>query len=305
MPARSSPQISLDTLAIDIGGTGLKASVLDGRGQMEHARVRTDTPYPLSPERLVLELQNLIAPLPRFERISVGFPGMVRGGRILSAPHFVSPDGPGGVPAPKLVRAWQDFDLAAALERVTGKPVKVANDADVQGAAVVTGRDFEAVVTLGTGFGSAFFDEGRLLPHFELAHHPLRKAKSYNEVLGEAARRKAGTKKWRSRVFDAIETLRALTFFDHCFIGGGNSARLGDDLPRGVSVVDNSAGILGGIKLWEVTAAPAGTLRRSPRSASAPATNAGSAAPGSAPGDGRRPPARRSRSANPPPAPTD
>jgi polyphosphate glucokinase len=205
---------------------------------------------------LVLELQDLIAQLPPFDRVSAGFPGMVRKGQILSAPHFVSPDGPGGSPAPKLVRAWHRFDLAAALEQLTGKPARVANDADLQGAAVIEGKGFEAVITLGTGVGTAFFDDGRLLPHFEFAHHPLRKGQSYNDVLGEAARRRSGTRKWRVRVMEMIETMRALTFFDHCFIGGGNSARLGSDLPEGVSVVDNAAGILGGIKLWEVTATP-------------------------------------------------
>lgn len=253
MAANTSPDRPLDTLAIDIGGTGLKASVLDPTGAMEHARVRIDTPYPLSPQKLILELQDLIAELPPFDRVSVGFPGMVRNGQILSAPHFVSPEGPGGQPAPKLVQAWQHFDLAAALEDATGKPTKVANDADLQGAAVIEGKGFELVVTLGTGVGTAFFMEGQLLPHLEFAHHPLRKGLTYNEVLGEAARRKAGNKKWKTRVWETVETLRALCFFDHCYVGGGNSARLGPELPEGVTLVDNSAGIIGGIKLWEVT----------------------------------------------------
>ena len=258
MAANTSPQTPVNTLAIDIGGTGLKASVLDATGRMEHDRVRVDTPYPLSPQKLVLELQGLISQLPPFDRISVGFPGMVRGGRILSAPHFISPDGPSGTPAPKLVRAWQKFDLAGALEDITGKPTKVANDADVQGAAVIEGKGFELVVTLGTGVGTAFFSEGQLVPHFEFAHHPLQKGKTYNELIGDAARKKIGNKKWRPRVMDMIETLRALCFFDHCFIGGGNATRLGSDLPEGVSLVDNSAGILGGIKLWDVTRGHAG-----------------------------------------------
>lgn len=269
---RSGP---VDTLAIDIGGTGLKASVLDFSGRMEHARARMDTPYPLSPQKLVMELQKLIAELPPFDRVSVGFPGMVRSGRILSAPHFVSPEGPGGVPAQKLVRAWHDFDLAAALEQATGRPAKVANDADVQGAAVVKGQGFEAVITLGTGVGSAFFSEGQLLPHFELAHHPLRRGETYNEVLGEAARKKAGNEKWAKRVYETVEVIRALTFFDHCYIGGGNSARLGPDLPDAVTLVDNSAGIVGGIKLWERTQGAAGEVAaRSPRPArrAAPST---------------------------------
>lgn len=252
MPKPLAGRSTTDTLAIDIGGTGLKASVLDPTGQMEHARVRTPTPYPLPPQKLVDTLVALIAQLPNFDRVSVGFPGMVRAGRILSAPHFVSPDGPGGAPAPKLVKAWGSFDLENALRDATGKPTKVANDADVQGAAVVQGAGFEAVITLGTGVGTAFFMDGHLLPHMEFAHHPFHKSATYNEYLGEAARKKAGNAKWRERVLQAIATMKALTFYDHLFIGGGNSERLRDlTLPADVSLVSNDAGILGGIKLWE------------------------------------------------------
>lgn len=252
-PAKRSrpPARPLATLAIDIGGTGLKASVLDEAGQMERDRVRIPTPYPLSPQKLVTVLEDLIKPLPAFDRVSVGFPGMVRGGHILSAPHFVSPDGPGGTPVPKLVRAWARFDLESELARVTGKPTRVANDADLQGSAVVQGKGFEVVLTLGTGVGTAFFLEGKLLPHLEFSHVTFRKGSTYNDELGDAARNTIGNKKWQKRVLEVIDTFRALTFFDHCYIGGGNSARLTVDLPSDVTLVDNSAGILGGIKLWE------------------------------------------------------
>jgi polyphosphate glucokinase len=252
--SRRVPSRPQATLAIDIGGTGLKASVLDSAGELEHDRVRIPTPYPLSPQKLVTVLEDLIKPLPPFDRVSVGFPGMVRDGRILSAPHFVSPDGPHGTPVPKLVSAWARFDLEAELARVTGKPTKVANDADIQGAAVVTGTGFEVALTLGTGVGSAFFLHGQLLPHFEFAHTPFRKGRSYNEELGEAARKAIGTRKWQGRVLEAVDTFRALVFFDHLFIGGGNSSRLTVELPPDVSLVDNRAGLLGGIKLWERTA---------------------------------------------------
>ena len=270
----------LTTLSVDIGGTGLKASVLDATGQMEHGRVRTPTPYPLSPERLVTELQGLIAQLPPFDRISVGFPGMVRGGHILSAPHFVSAQGPGGSPTPKLVKAWSSFDLETALQTATGKPTKVANDADIQGAAVVKGKGFEAVITLGTGVGTAFFLEGQLLPHFEFAHHPLRKGGTYNDALGDATRKRIGQKKWQKRVLEALETMRALTFFDVCYLGGGNSVRVGGVLPAGIVVVDNDAGILGGIKLWERTQPPSTTATTAVTTRSGPrATTAKAATP--------------------------
>jgi polyphosphate glucokinase len=214
-------------------------------------RVRVPTPYPCPPAVLLDSLASLAAQLPEFDRIAAGFPGMVRRGRVLSAPHFITRKGPGTQVDPKLVRLWARFDLAAALAKRLGKPAKLANDADIQGAAVAKGKGLELVVTLGTGVGTALFDEGLLMPHLELAHHPLHKGGTYNERLGEAARKRVGTRRWSKRVHRAIETLRALTFFDHCYVGGGNAARIRGALAPGVSTVDNAAGVRGGISLWE------------------------------------------------------
>jgi polyphosphate glucokinase len=238
------------TLAIDIGGTGLKASVLDAHGAMVADRVVVKTTYPCPPSKLVDMLVALVAPLPDAARVSAGFPGMVRKGVVLSAPHFVTEAGPGTKVDDDLVKQWDQFDLAGALKKRLGKPTKVANDADLQGAAVVSGKGLELVITLGTGVGSAFFYDGRLMPHLELAHHPFRKGETYNEQLGEVARKEIGNARWNKRVRRAVDTLRALSFFDHCYIGGGNSKHLVGDLADDVSTVDNTAGILGGIKLW-------------------------------------------------------
>lgn len=240
------------TLAIDIGGTGLKASVLDADGAMVADRVRVDTTYPTSPTKLVDDLAALVAPLPKAARASAGFPGMVRTGKVLSAPHFVTVGGPGTDVDPDLRRAWDHFDLAAALTERLGIQTRVANDADLQGAAVVHGAGLELVVTLGTGFGTALFYQGRLVPHLELAHHPFRKGQTYNEQIGEEARKEIGDERWNKRVLKAIANMRAIFFFDHLYVGGGNSRRLvRDRLDDDVTIVDNSAGILGGIKLWE------------------------------------------------------
>jgi polyphosphate glucokinase len=251
--AGRGPQAPLNTLAIDVGGTGLKASVLDETGKMEHDRVRVPTPYPLTPQKLIASIADLSKSLPEYDRISVGFPGMVRAGHILSAPHFVCPKGPGSKTSKELINAWTGFDLQHSVGVALGKPTRVANDADLQGSAVVKGDGLEVVLTLGTGFGSAVFYEGKLMPHIELAHHPFLKGKEYNEVVGDAARAKVGKKEWNERVAAAIEAVRALLFFDHCFVGGGNSSKVTFDLPDDVTLVDNNAGILGGIKLWERT----------------------------------------------------
>jgi polyphosphate glucokinase len=243
------------TIAIDVGGTGLKADVLDKDGVTVAARVRVPTTYPMPPHELVSTLTKLVAKLPQGDRVSCGFPGMVREGHVLSAPHFVLTKGPGSKTDPKLFAAWSDFDLAGRLAKSIGKPCRVANDADVQGLAVVKGKGFEAVITLGTGFGTAFFMDGSLMPHLEFSHLEFRKGDTFNEQVGEAARKKVGDEQWNKRVRKAIAYLDALCFFDHLYIGGGNAGRvnrrdLGDVLER-ITVVDNSAGILGGIKLWD------------------------------------------------------
>lgn len=241
------------TLAIDIGASGLKASVLDATGAMVVERVRVETTYPCLPDALVAALARLVAPLPAFDRVAVGFPGMVRNGRTLSASNFATVSGPGSKVSRELAVAWERFDLAGALETAFDRPTKVVNDADMQGAAVVAGKGLELVVTLGTGFGTAVFVDSRLLPHLEVSHHPFRKGETYDEALGEAGRRRVGTKKWNQRVRHALETLDALFYYDAVYVGGGNSARVTVDLGPKATLVDNAAGILGGIKIWDCT----------------------------------------------------
>jgi polyphosphate glucokinase len=209
----------------------------------------------MPPDLLVEKLVGLAKKLPDADRISAGFPGMVRRGIVLSAPHFVCETGPATQTSPKLQKAWAGFDLESALSKALGKPCRVANDADVQGAAVVKGVGYEVVITLGTGFGTAFFMDGRLMPHMEFAHVDFAKDQSFNERLGEPVRKKIGDKKWNKRAREMIAYLDTLTIFDHLYIGGGNAPRinrrdLGEVLER-ITVVDNSAGIMGGIKLWE------------------------------------------------------
>jgi len=239
------------TLAFDIGGTGLKASVLDAAGKMLADRVRVATKYPCPPTAMIEALGALAAPLPAFDRISAGFPGVVREGKVRTAPHFVTKKGPGSAVDPHLLEAWTGFDLAGALTEQFHKPARVANDADLQGLEVVRGTGLEMVVTLGTGVGTAIFWHGVLAPHLELAHHPFRKGETYNEQLGAAALERIGASKWRRRVREAIVNFRVLVNFDHLYLGGGNSGIMAGHVGEDVTIVDNVAGILGGIKLWE------------------------------------------------------
>jgi len=240
------------TLAVDIGGTGLKASVLDANGNMVAPRVKIPTPYPNPPEQLVASLTELVTSLPKAERASAGFPGMVRDGMVLTAPSFSCVQGTGSPVDPALVEKWTRFNLSAELTKVFNIPTKVANDADIQSVAVVSGKGLELTVTLGTGFGTGMLYNGQLLPHLEISHLIFRKNETFDQQLGQAARKEIGNKRWNKRVLKAIDVMRTLMAFDHLYLGGGNSQHvLAETLPDDVTIVSNSAGILGGIDLWE------------------------------------------------------
>jgi polyphosphate glucokinase len=226
------------TLAIDVGGSHVKASVLDRRGRLLHERARVDTPKGVTPARLVSIAAELAEHLPPFDRISVGFPGVVRKGVILTAPNLGT-------------KRFAGFNLEGALSKRLGKPARVCNDADVQGFAAIKGKGVEVVITLGTGFGSSIFMDGRLGPHLELAHHCFRNGCTYEEELGDAAFKSHKKRKWNKHLKLAIETLRGLTWFDHLYIGGGNARHIDFALPKNVTVVDNVAGIIGGVRLWD------------------------------------------------------
>jgi polyphosphate glucokinase len=228
-------------LAIDVGGTGLKAAIIDADGQMKTERVRVPTPHPCTPDQLVDALVKLVEPLVAQEPatlMSIGFPGVVRNNRILTAPHFG-------------LEGWHDIPLADSLaQRLGGLPVRMINDAEMQGFAAIEGHGLEFVLTLGTGAGTAMFRDGELMPHLELAHHPVSKNRAYDEYIGDAAREKAGNKRWNRRVEKVIGILSSLVNYDKLWIGGGNAARLTIDLPANVATVSNDAGIEGGARLW-------------------------------------------------------
>jgi polyphosphate glucokinase len=240
--ARPASKTRPRTLGIDVGGSHIKGAVLDPRGRMVTERIKVDTPDDLRPAKLVSIVAELARELGPFERVSVGFPGVVRDGAVRTAPNLGT-------------ERFRGFPLARKLSQKLGRPVRVANDADVQGLGAITGKGIEVVVTLGTGFGSALFCNGQLAPHLELGHHPFRDQHTYEDLLGAEGLRKRGTARWNRDVMRAIETLRALVDFDHLYIGGGNARRLTIDLPPDVSVVSNDAGIWGGVQLWNQNSA--------------------------------------------------
>jgi polyphosphate glucokinase len=248
------PDAALRTLAVDCGGGGIKASVLDEAGTMHVPPIRVATPYPLPPERLVETVVSLAAELPTAHRATVGMPGMIRHGVVVSTPHYVTRAGPRTAVVPELVTAWSGRDMSQAFSVALGYPAIVLNDAEVHGAGVVSGSGLELVLTLGTGLGSALFDGGVLAPHMELSHAPVRRGTTYDGWLGEHERRRIGNGAWSRRVHRALDGLRPVFQWDRLYLGGGNARRIspavlaaiGDD----VVVVPNSAGIVGGVRAW-------------------------------------------------------
>jgi polyphosphate glucokinase len=226
----------MDTLAVDIGGTGIKVMVLDASGKSITERERLETPHPATPDAVVAIIMELASRMPRFDRISVGFPGVVRQGVIDTAANLDS--------------SWIGVDLASLLEKKLTRPVRVANDADVQGFAAITGKGVELVLTLGTGLGSALFVETLLVPNLEVAHHRFRGKDTYEERLGNAALERDGRKHWNKQLLKAIAELKSLFNYDSLYLGGGNAKKVEGNLPPNVTIVPNVAGLLGGIALW-------------------------------------------------------
>jgi polyphosphate glucokinase len=224
------------TLSVDIGGTGIKTIVLDAAGKPVTERIRVDTPHPATPRAVIAAIVGLARQQGEFDRVSVGFPGVVRKGVTETAWN--------------LGKSWIGFDLDKALTGALGKPVRCCNDADVQGLGVIKGKGVELVITLGTGFGSSLFLDGRLVPNMQLAHHAGWKGKTYEDELGNKALKRAGKKKWNRRVLRAIASLQALFNYDTLYIGGGNATKIEVELPPRVKIVSNVAGLLGGIALW-------------------------------------------------------
>jgi polyphosphate glucokinase len=225
----------MKTLAVDIGGSGVKTLVVDEAGEPQTKRSRVDTPQPATPEKIVGAIAQLASDQ-TFDRVSVGFPGVVRQGIIGTAAN--------------LDASWIGFNLGTTLTEKLGKPVRVANDADIQGLGAISREGVELVITLGTGFGSALFVDGKLVPNLEMGHHPFRKDETYEEQLGRAALKAIGKKRWNRRLEKAIATLERLFNYNRLYIGGGEAKQVTLNLPANVTLVENIMGLLGGIALW-------------------------------------------------------
>ena len=261
-------------LAFDIGGTGLKASIVDPGGRFLSERRRILTPKPCPPETMVRLLAGLAKPLGRYDCITIGFPGFVRHGVVHTAPNLGTAD-------------WAGCPLESMVARKLGKPARLVNDADVQGLGAINGQGLELVVTLGTGFGTAWFLDGALLPHLEFAHVPVHREQDFDAYIGDKQRRKLGLAQWNKRVKKTLDILATVFNYEHLYIGGGNASRIRFKLPPRVSIVPNEEGMRGAAYVWN----PIGKKSRRPAEGAKKKVSASRKPPGrsSRPGKARRP----------------
>lgn len=224
------------TLCVDIGGTNIKAEILDEGGASSSEALTAPTPRPAKPDAVVDVLVTLASGR-SFERVSVGFPGVVRDGVTLTAPN--------------LAEGWEGYRLAEALEARLGRPARICNDADLAGLALIDGRGVEMVLTLGTGMGAGLYVDGRLVPNLELGHHPFGDGRTYEERISDRALAEVGVTEWKRRVIETIEQIRPVWNFRRLYLGGGNARHFSEgELPPDVALRDNRAGVLGGLRLW-------------------------------------------------------
>ncbi|WP_316794342.1 ROK family protein [Pedobacter frigoris] len=240
MPVKQKKEVSSNVLSIDIGGTSIKACILSQDGELISEFKKIPTPKDSTPEAVIAVIKELVPSLEaEFSKISIGFPGYVKCGKVQTAPNLAK-------------NKWTNIDLAQQVSNLFGKPVRLINDADQQALGIVSGKGFEIVFTVGTGFGTAMVFDGELLPHFELAHLPVTKTKDYDDYIGTKALDKIGKKDWNERLERIIEIYKTVFNYDTLYIGGGNSKHITLDLDHNIQLVTNKDGIKGGAKLWQV-----------------------------------------------------
>jgi polyphosphate glucokinase len=232
-----NPDPNEKILSIDIGGSRIKGMLLDVQGNVLIDYQRISTPKFAGPENVIDGIVQLTKNFNGFTKVSVGFPGYVRGGVVYTAPNLGT-------------NKWRKVNLSEDLSAVLRKPVRVVNDADLQGLGVSSGRGLEMVITLGTGFGTALLMNGSLLPHLEMGQHPFTRRKTYDQYIGNNAMESLGIDKWNKRLRKVLTALKTTFNYDLLYISGGNAKKITIELDKNITLVSNMDGIKGGAKLW-------------------------------------------------------
>ena len=214
----------MNLLGIDIGGSGIKGAVVDTQsGELLQKRVRLETPDKPVPEQVLRVVGQLCERLPVDGPIGCGFPGVIRGQRILTAVN--------------LHESWVGVDFGEMIERELGRPAWLLNDADAAGLAEFSwgagkGRKgLVIVLTIGTGIGTAFFSEGRLLANTEIGHIKMLdkgsgKITTAEQYVSDLVRKRDDLKwpDWGKRLNRYLKYLDSL-FWPELFILGGGVAK--------------------------------------------------------------------------------
>lgn len=231
---------------IDIGGTGMKAAVVDlDAGALVSKRTRIPTPRPATPEAMAAVAAELVRQHEWTEPIGVGFPGIVHHGVVHSAAN--------------LEPSWVNLDADALFTEACGVDAAMVNDADAAGLAEMrygAGRGVDGVVlmlTFGTGIGSGLFVDGILVPNTELGHLELDGHDAESRAAASVREREGiGWKEWAPRVQRYLRHLEML-FSPELFIVGGGASKSADKwldritiaTPIVPAAMANSAGIVG------------------------------------------------------------
>jgi polyphosphate glucokinase len=212
--------------------------VLDHEGNAVSERRRELTPEPATPKAVLEVIARLLPEQPPFDRVAIGFPGVVVGGVARTAPNLGTD-------------LWRGQTVEADIAHLSGRPTRVINDADLQGYGVTEGKGVELVLTLGTGLGSALFVDGRLVPNLELGHHPFQKKKTYEERISDKELKRIGPKHWTRRVLAILRQLEPIVNYDRVHLGGGNVTHLTSKLPPNARTFSSETGLRGGISIWQ------------------------------------------------------
>jgi len=211
-------------LVIDIGGTNVKFLATG------HNSARGFPSGPnLTPREFVRVIKRRTADW-EYDRVSIGYPGVVRNNRVVLEPK-------------NLGRGWVGFDFKTAFSR----PVKVINDAAMQALGSYQ-RGLMLFVGLGTGLGSALIADGVMIP-MELGHLAYKRG-TYERYIGRRGVRSLGKKRWRRHVINVVKRFMAAVHPDDVVLGGGRAKKLGK-LPKGCRLGDNAKAFTGGFRLWE------------------------------------------------------
>jgi polyphosphate glucokinase len=269
-PRQISVPLSGLAIGIDVGGTGVKAALVDlATAELVSTRVRERTPQPSTPAAVIETVAGVVArvlaerPVEGDVPIGCGLPGAIKHGVMKTAAN--------------VDQGWIEFDATTHLGARLGRPVRVINDADAAGMAELAfgeARDQPGTVillTVGTGIGSALISDGRLVPNTEFGHILLR-GRGAETLVGGAARlrRKLGWRRWAREFNEYLAMLEFYFWPDRIILGGGvskESARYWQYLEAKAPIVKarylNTSGIIGaayaaGLAVHEATGSGAG-----------------------------------------------